>query len=101
MSGYRHDCTRAVTDEHIVGDPDWNALSVDRVNCVAACEHAALLASPGNTILFAHVLYRGTVSIDFCAAVGGREAVNERMLRCEHHVCCTEECVGAGRVDSE
>ena len=38
-----HDCARAVGHQHVVGDPNGNALAVNRVDRVAAGEHARLV----------------------------------------------------------
>src|SRR6266700_3991199 len=40
VRGYTHDCTRAVTLQHKIGDPDWYLLAGQRVQGVCPCEDA-------------------------------------------------------------
>ena len=41
VSGYRHDRSGAVADQHIVGNPDGDPFSVDGVDSITAREDAA------------------------------------------------------------
>ena len=43
VAWHRHDCPRAVAREHVVGNPDGDALAVDRVAGMRAGEDAGLL----------------------------------------------------------
>ena len=42
MAGHSHDGAGAITNEDVIGDPDGNPLTVDRVESVSAGEDAGL-----------------------------------------------------------
>ncbi len=69
VTGHRHDGSRSVLHEHVVGDPHGDGLARGRIPAVATGEHARLRLVrllPGHQV---HLLGLGTVRLDLVATV--------------------------------
>ena len=97
MRRHGHDGAGAVAHHHVIGDPDWNLLVVDRVDGVAAGKDAGLFLLKLRPLEFA--LLRGRIPV----GIDGRafEFINERMLGRQHHIRRAEERVGTRRENAE
>ena len=85
-----HDGPRAVGHQHVVGDPDGQALVVDRVDGVTAGEDAGLVVIQRHALQFGLAGGGGHVGLDLNRAVRRRNAADQRMLRRQHHEGGTE-----------
>ena len=101
MRWHRHDRTRAVPGEHIVGDPHRNLLAVHRINGKRACGNAALLFGGGEAVDFGLALRCFDVGGNRSALLWRGDGVDELMLRCEHHEGCAVERVGTRGEDAQ
>ena len=93
MAGHAHDRAGAVSHQHIIRDPDWDLLVVDRVDRVGADENPGLFLgeiSPFE-IGFGGDLF--PIRSDFRTPILGRQPIDERMLGGEHHVIRSVDCV--------
>ena len=96
-----HDRPRAVTDEHVVGDPYRNRLAVDRVDGVGAGENARLFLGqigPVEVALAGRLL---AIRPDRLGLLGHGQPLDIRMLRGDHHVGGAEKRVGPGGVNPQ
>ncbi len=96
-----HDGAGAVAHQHVVADPDGDALAVYRVHGVGAGEDAGLLLLGGEAFDLALAARLVLVGGDRGALLFGRELGDQRMLRREHHVGGAEERVGPRREDGQ
>jgi len=85
VGGDGHDRARPVPGQHIVRDPDGDALVGERVDCEGADEDAALLAIRAEPIDLCLAASGGNVGFDLGPVLGRGEGRHQRMLRCEHH----------------
>ena len=100
MRGHGHDRARAVLDEHVVGDPDRDALAVHRVDDEAAGEDAVLLLR----LALDGRVGRGVARVveHLLLVLGpGDELGDQRVLGREHEERRAEERVGPRREDGE
>ena len=95
MGGNRHDGTRAVTSEHIVADVNGNVFARDRIDGIAASEHAAHLLF-NHALALGLVLHLIKVSVNSGTLVGGNHLVNIHALGRKYHEGHTEDGVGPG-----
>ena len=101
VRGDGHDRARPVGHEHVVGDPDGDALAVEGVEGVGAGEHARLLALRREPLDLRHAGGGGDVGLDGLAPVVGRDALDEVVLGGEHHEGGPVDGVGARREDGQ
>ena len=80
-----HDGAGAVAHQHVVGDPDGDALAVDRVDGIGAGEDAGLLLVGGRALDLALAGGLGRVRLHRGALLGVVIGVHQRMLRRQHH----------------
>ena len=101
VGGHGHDGAGAVADEDVVGDPDRDGLAGDGVDRVAAGEDAGLGLGQVGAVQVA--LARGLLAVlrDGVLLLRRGDAVDQRVLRGQHHVRRAEEGVGAGGVDPD
>ena len=94
MRGHGHDGTGAVAHEHVVGDPDGNALVVHRVDGVSTGEDAGLLLRQLGALQIA--LPRGLFAIllDGGELLLARDFIHEAMFGSEDHVSGSKQRVG-------
>ena len=94
VRGHRHDRAGAVAEQHVVGDPDRDALAVHRVERKRARPHAGLFLRQFGA--FEIALARGFLPIlpHRRPLLLGHEPLHERMFRREHHVGRAVERVG-------
>ena len=100
MRGHGHDRAGAVCDQHVVGDPDRDLLSVHRVDREAARRDPGLVPLGGHALdlrLLARLL---DVLAHSRPMLFGRDLLDERVLRRENHERRAEQRVGSRRVDA-
>ncbi len=97
-----HDRAGAVTGQDIVGDPNRNRVSINRIDRVAASEHTGL-AFVATVGAFAITLERSffAVLFDFVGVVTGRQPRDHRVFGCYDHVSRTEQSVRPRRVNPQ
>ena len=85
VRGHGHDRAGAVAEQHVVGDPDRDALAVDRVDGVRAQRHAGLLAVGRESVDLRLAARLESVGVDasFCDGVG--QLLDQRVLRRQDH----------------
>ncbi len=98
VPGNAHDRASPVTDQHIVCNPDRDALSGRGIDCVPAGEDAAFFAAARDPILFAHRCYAPAIFLHLVPAVRSGKAFDQWMFRGEDHVGGPEERVRPGGV---
>ena len=100
VSRHGHDRPRAVTDQHIIGDPDGHFFVVDRVDRIATGENATFSLGEVRPVEIA--LHRGllTIGLNRRPIFGSRQSLDSRMLGCEHHICHSEQCVRSRRINA-
>ncbi len=96
MCGDGHDRAGAVAHEHIVGDPDGNALAVDRIDGERAGEDPGFLFVEFGAVEVALRGDSGAVIFDSFLLLAGGDRRNQRMLGRENHVGRAEKRVGPG-----
>ena len=101
MRWHRHDRARAVSGEHVVGDPHRDLFAVHRVDRERTGGHTALLFGGGESINLGLALRRLDVGGDGGALLWCGDGVDELMLWCEHHEGCAVERVGARGEDAQ
>ena len=99
MGRDRHDRARAVSHQHVVRNPDRDALVVDRVDGIAACEDAGLLFIGGFALNIRLPGGLFLVGCHFGLFIGSSDLVHERMLRREDHEGCAPERVRSSGED--
>jgi len=97
---HRHDGSRAIADQHIVGDPDRHFLVIDRIDGIRAGEHAGLFLV---FLTLAITAGRGPGAIrgDRRLLAGRGQTLDEGVLRGDDHVGRTEQCIRTRGVDSQ
>ena len=101
VGGNGHDRAGAVGDQHVVGDPDGDVGSIERVDRVRAGEDARLLALGRETLDLGHARGGGDVGIDDLALLAGGDAPHEVVLRGEDHEGRAVHGVGARGEDRQ
>src|SRR5207247_918965 len=96
VSRYGHDRAGPVADQHIVGDPDGDALAVDRVDRITSGEHAALFSAPRDAVFLAHRCDALPIALDLGALRLCGDSVHNRVLGSQHYVACAKWRVGPG-----
>ena len=99
VGGDRHDGTGPIAHEHVIGNPDRNALVIDRIDGAGTGENACFLfgqLGAGHVALRRRCL---NVLIDGLPIIVGRDVPDEGMLGGKDHVCGPKEGVRTGRVD--
>ena len=85
-----HDGPRAVLHEHVVGDPNGDRVARGRVAGVGSGKHPGLFQTPDaarDNVQFRCPL---TVLVNRRLLLSGREGLDQRVLRGEHHIGCPE-----------
>ena len=100
VSRYSHDGARSVAREHIVAHPDWVRLAGERVDGVAAGEHAGYLLV-NHAFAFGALLHLVEISVDFGFLLGSGEFSHQFAFGSEHHEGNAEHSVGASGEDGE
>ena len=100
MCRHGHDCSAAVAHHDIVGDPDGDLLSVDRIDRKGSGVDPGLFLV--ETTLHVGLAGAGRdVGIYGFFLIGGRDFRYQRMLGSKHHVGCAEESIGTSSEDSD
>jgi hypothetical protein len=97
VAGYGHDGAGPVLHQHVIRDPDWDALSGSGVLAVSSGEDPGLglvRLLPRDHIHPGHAV---AVRFHSVPLFRGGDRVHERMFRREHHVGGPEDGVGSGR----
>ena len=86
VSGHGHNRAGAITGQHVVGDPDRDALVVDRVDRVGAKEDARLFLCQFGAFQIA--LGRGELAVvlDGLAMFGQGDLIHQPVFGGQHHV---------------
>ncbi len=93
----RHDRARPVARQDVVGDPDRDPLTVDRIDRVGADRDPGLLPLGRQPLDLRLVLGPGDIGLDLGPSLRGGQGRDERMLRRKHQEGRPEERVGARR----
>ncbi len=101
MGRYAHDGPRAIGHQHVVGDPDGDALPVHRVNSIAADEDPALLLVHGQPFDLALAGGLVLVGLYLCLVLRRGQLVHQGMLRSQHHEGSAPQGIGAGGEDDD
>ena len=100
MCRHGHDCSAAVAHHDIVGDPDGDLLSVDRIDRKGSGGDSGLFLV--ETTLHVGLAGAGRdVGFDGFFLPGGRDFCHERMLGSKHHVGRSEESIGTSSEDGD
>ena len=100
MTGNRHDRPRSVGRQDIVGEPDWDVLSGERMDSVGTGEDASLFAVLGSSVGVAKCFRRLLVLLDPCSIfLGDRKLLDDSVLRGEDAEGDTVNCVDASGED--
>src|SRR5439155_548828 len=89
VRGHGHDRARSVSDQDVVGDPDRNLLTVDRVDRERAGGNTGLLPFGRETVDLRLLARALGVRLDLRAVLRRRDARDQRMLRREHQPLMT------------
>ena len=101
MSRYRHNCTRSVTDEHIIGDPNRHALTVHRIDGVGSGEHAGFLFRQLSSFEIAFPGSFLAIGRDGVGMLRSGKLFHKGMFGGNHHVGCSEQRIGARGIDPQ
>ncbi len=101
VGGHGHDRAGAVAGQDVVGDPDRDALAVDRVDGIGAEIDAGLLAIGREPVDLGPPAGLLDVGIHLGAPVGRCQGRDQRMLRGEDHERRAEQRVRSGREDAQ
>ncbi len=102
VGGNGHDGAGSVGDQDVVGDPDGNLPTVHRIDRECAGEDAGLGLWRDRSARDRDFIRVCTmIPLDVRTLPGGRDLIDQRMLRGEHHVGGAEQRVGPGGVDLE
>ncbi len=96
MRGHRHDCARAVRDQYVVSNPNWDWRAVHGVGCKCANEHAGLVFAGGFAFDVCAPRHFRNISVHGGFLRGRGQLGNQRMFRRQHHKCCAPKRVWAG-----
>ena len=97
MRRHCHDCARAVVHQHVVGDPDGDSFTGQRVRGTQARIHAKLLGLRHVGLGDRCLLAGGDEFSEFGIVLGQRQ--RDRMFRGQTDVGHTVERVGPGGID--
>ena len=81
MRRYAHDRARAVTHQHIIGYPDRNTFTADRVGDITTCKNARLIFLSAHTLNFGHLPRLIDIGLDFSPVFRCRYLLNPGMFR--------------------
>ena len=95
VCGHSHDSARAIRHQHVIGDPDRDALAVDGIDGIAAREDARFGAGSFLTLAPAFFLGCGNVGFDLGAMLGCRNPLDQGMFRRKHHEGRPPQGIGA------
>src|SRR5438105_13390975 len=97
MRGHAPDRSGAVTEQHIIGDPDWNFLLGRGINRVGAGKNAGLFFCQLRSfeIAFARGLF--PIFAHRWPLLFGHDLVDQRMLWREHQACAAIKRVRSRR----
>ena len=96
VRGHSHNRAGTVVGQHVVRSPDGQLRASQRVDCVAAGEHAGLLTVGGLAVNIAQCLDVFTVLLQGGLLLGGHNLPGERRIRSNHDEGCTVQGVRAG-----
>ena len=96
MRGHGHNRTGTVVGQHVVGSPHGQLCAGQRVDRVAAGEHAGLLALGGLAIDIAQRLDVLAVLLQGGLLLGCHNLLGERRIRSNHDEGCAVQGVRAG-----
>ncbi len=99
MRGDGHDRAGAVAHQDVIGDPDRDPLTVDRVDCVTASEDAGLFAVGCFTLDVAHQFGFLLIGFDRAFLFRSGQLSHQVMFRRQDHEGGAPERVGTGGED--
>ncbi len=101
MSRYPHDRTGPIPHHHVVGDPDRDASSIDRIDGIGAGEDARLLLLGAQALDLALPCGLNTIVVDGVIVSGLSDLLHERMFGRQDHKGGAPERVRACREDHQ
>ena len=101
MRGHSHNRAGTVVSEHVVRSPDGQLCAGQRVNRVAAGEHAGLLAVRGLAVNIAQCLNVFAVLLQGSLLLGCHNMLGERRIRSNYDEGCAIQGVRAGSEHGE
>ncbi len=90
---HRHNCARAIADQHIICDPNGDLLARDWVDRVSARENSCLLLRQFGPFQIGLLADFRSVCLNLAALFGHGDDIHQPMLGCQHHVSRPEQCV--------
>ena len=96
MGGNCHNGTRAVSGQHIIRNPDRNALAAQRIDSVCSREYAGDALGAGKTLALGALLYFLQVCGNLFLAVVCCELSHQLAFRSKDHEGYAEDSVHAG-----
>ena len=96
VRGHSHNRAGTVIGEHGVRSPDGQLRAGQRVNRVAAGEHAGLLAVRGLAVNIAQCLNVFAVLLQVSLVLGCHDLLGERRIRSNHDEMCIRDRMRGG-----
>ena len=101
VARHAHDGAGAVAHQHVIGDPDRDFFSVDRIDGVSAGENAGLGARDIQAVDLRLALRLADVGLHFAAPLRGGDARHQRVFRGQHDEGGAEQGVRPGGEDTD
>src|ERR1700693_839035 len=87
MCWYAHNRSSTIAHQHIIGNPDRNMFTANRIGDITTCKDSCLLFLSAHAVNFGHLSCLIHISLDFSLVLRCRYLLYPGMFRSQHKEC--------------